>query len=208
VLAATQPSYAPAKAGAQMDLVSAPNATAVTAIQSGLSKPGTAQTITANQNVNVNQWNGGALPTIGTSTLTTTDLTNANNAQTTSLETYMAGTGVVLAATQPSYAPAKAGAQMDLVSAPNATAVTAIQSGLATATDVAAIQSGGLDTAALIADGVLEYVSGSSGPLRFTAAALAHVATATAINITDQSDIEVLNITDRSDVEIDGDRHH
>jgi hypothetical protein len=33
-------------AGAQMDLVNAPNATAITAIQSGLSKPGTAQTIT------------------------------------------------------------------------------------------------------------------------------------------------------------------
>lgn len=45
-LAATQPSYAPAKAGDKMDLVNAPNATAITAIQSGLSKPGTAQTIT------------------------------------------------------------------------------------------------------------------------------------------------------------------
>lgn len=33
-------------AGAQMDFVNAPNATAVTAIQAGLSKPGTAQTIT------------------------------------------------------------------------------------------------------------------------------------------------------------------
>ncbi len=32
--------------GAQMDLVNAPNPTAITAIQSGLSKPGTAQTIT------------------------------------------------------------------------------------------------------------------------------------------------------------------
>jgi hypothetical protein len=38
----------------------------VTAIQSGLSKPGTAQTITANQNVNVNQWNGGSLPAFPT----------------------------------------------------------------------------------------------------------------------------------------------
>jgi ferritin-like protein len=46
-LATLQGNYAPAKAGAQMDLVNAPNATAVTAIQDGLSKPGTAQTITA-----------------------------------------------------------------------------------------------------------------------------------------------------------------
>jgi len=37
----------PAAVGSQMDLVNAPNATAVTAIQLGLSKPGTAQTITA-----------------------------------------------------------------------------------------------------------------------------------------------------------------
>lgn len=33
--------------GAKMDIIDAPNATAITAIQSGLSKPGTAQTITA-----------------------------------------------------------------------------------------------------------------------------------------------------------------
>lgn len=44
-LAATQPNYAPAKAGDQMDLVIAPNATAITAIQNGLSKPNLAQTI-------------------------------------------------------------------------------------------------------------------------------------------------------------------
>ncbi len=40
---------------------------------------------------------------------------------------------VTLAASQPNYAPAKAGQQMDLVNAPNATAVTAIQNGMATA---------------------------------------------------------------------------
>ena len=43
-----------------------------------------------------------------------------------------AGTEVVLAASQPDYAPAKAGDKMDLVNAPNPTAVTAIQNGLAT----------------------------------------------------------------------------
>lgn len=50
-LAASQPNYAPAKAGNQMDLVNAPNATAVSAIQSGLSRPGTAQTITSNSDI-------------------------------------------------------------------------------------------------------------------------------------------------------------
>ena len=42
--------------------------------------------------------------------------------------------GVTLATSQPNYAPAKAGDQMDLVDAPNATAVTAIQNGLTLAT--------------------------------------------------------------------------
>lgn len=40
--------------------------------------------------------------------------------------------GATLATSQPNYAPAKAGAKMDLVDAPNATAVTAIQNGLST----------------------------------------------------------------------------
>lgn len=40
--------------------------------------------------------------------------------------------GAILATTQANYAPAKAGDEMDLVNAPNATAVTAIQSGLST----------------------------------------------------------------------------
>lgn len=47
--------------------------------------------------------------------------------------------GAVLATSQPNYAPAVAGDQMDLVDAPNATAVTAIQSGLATAAAVATV---------------------------------------------------------------------
>lgn len=41
--------------------------------------------------------------------------------------------GATLATSQPNYAPAVAGDQMDLVNAPNATAITAIQAGLATA---------------------------------------------------------------------------
>lgn len=40
--------------------------------------------------------------------------------------------GVALATSQPNYAPAKAGDEMDLVDAPNSTAVTAIQNGLST----------------------------------------------------------------------------
>lgn len=40
--------------------------------------------------------------------------------------------GAVLATTQPNYAPAKAGDEMDLVDAPNATAISAIQNGLST----------------------------------------------------------------------------
>lgn len=46
---------------------------------------------------------------------------------------------VILDATQANYAPAKAGDEMDLVNAPNATAVSAIQSGLATSANVTTI---------------------------------------------------------------------
>lgn len=52
------------------------------------------------------------------------------------LDTITGADGVTLATAQALYAPAKAGNQMDLVNAPNATAITAIQSGLATATGV------------------------------------------------------------------------
>lgn len=48
------------------------------------------------------------------------------------LDTLTGSDGVTLATSQPNYAPAVAGDEMDLVDAPNATAVTAIQSGLAT----------------------------------------------------------------------------
>jgi hypothetical protein len=49
--------------------------------------------------------------------------------------------GVTLATTQGNYAPAKAGDEMDLVDAPNATAVTAIQNGLATAANLALVKA-------------------------------------------------------------------
>jgi hypothetical protein len=49
----------------------------------------------------------------------------------------------MLMANQPVYAPAKAGNQMDLVNAPNATAVSDITSGLATAAELASLQSHG-----------------------------------------------------------------
>lgn len=52
----------------------------------------------------------------------------------TDLDTLTGTDGVTLATSQGNYAPAKANDQMDLVNAPNATAVTAIQSGLATLT--------------------------------------------------------------------------
>jgi hypothetical protein len=57
------------------DLVDAPNATAITAIQLGLSKPATAQTITANQNVNVNQIGGSAAAATNLSTSALTMIT-------------------------------------------------------------------------------------------------------------------------------------
>jgi hypothetical protein len=61
----------PAAVGSQMDLVNAPNATAVTAIQNGLSKPGTAQTINLTT----------AIPPTGNTANTIADCLNAACAQ-------------------------------------------------------------------------------------------------------------------------------
>jgi hypothetical protein len=71
---------------------------------STVSKPGTAQTITANQAVNVAQWGGQNIAT------------PAINGEPV----------VTLASTQAAYAPAKAGDKMDLIDAPNATALLAV----------------------------------------------------------------------------------
>lgn len=54
------------------------------------------------------------------------------------LDTITGSDGVTLATAQANYAPAKAGDEMDLVDAPNATAIAAIQSGLATPTNITA----------------------------------------------------------------------
>lgn len=56
----------------------------------------------------------------------------------TDLDTLTGVDGVTLATLQANYAPSKAGDQMDLVDAPNAIAITAIQSGLATPTNITA----------------------------------------------------------------------
>ena len=123
-----------APAGAQMDLVNAPNATAITAIQSGLSTL-TAQQVweygtrtissfgslvsdiaTAVWAAAVRTITGGAISTV--SDKTDYSLTSAYDAAKTA---------------------APAGAQMDLVNAPNATAITAIQSGIATSAEIAAL---------------------------------------------------------------------
>lgn len=57
------------------------------------------------------------------------------------LDTITGSDGATLATAQANYAPAKAGDQMDLVNAPNAVAVTAIQSGLATASALSTVGS-------------------------------------------------------------------
>lgn len=64
------------------------------------------------------------------------------------LNTLLTTTGILLNATQSLYAPAKAGDQMDLVNAPNAMAVTAIQNGLSTfdsTSDGVTLTTGGID---------------------------------------------------------------
>jgi len=93
--------------GALMDLVDNPNAPAIASIQAGLGTSGGLS----------------SLQTHGDSTWATA----------TGFSTFDPSTNyVILDAIQSQYAPAKAGDEMDLVDAPNATAIAAIQNGLAT----------------------------------------------------------------------------
>jgi predicted amino acid racemase len=118
-----------AQAGDQMDLVNAPNATAITAIQSGLATP-----------TNITSASGVALTAAYDAAKTASQagdamtLTAAYDAAKTASQ---AGDAMTLtAAYDDAKTASQAGDQMDLVNAPNATAVTAIQSGLSTAAGV------------------------------------------------------------------------
>lgn len=103
--AAALGAYGAAKTGDKMDLVNAPNATGVQALQSGLAKDATTQAIKGR-----------------------TDRIPDSPA--------VAGEAGTALST---YGPAKPGDKMDLVNAPNATAVATLQSGLATAAALGAL---------------------------------------------------------------------
>jgi hypothetical protein len=154
----------PAAVGSQMDLVNAPNAYAIEAIHDGLTLETTieAHVTSALSNygtVTSSQLNARTLSAVNYATATTA---TAIKAKTDNLPTDPASNTVVntrLAAssyTAPDNAgitaikaktdnlpasPAAVGSQMDLVNAPNATAIAAIQSGLATATTATAIKA-------------------------------------------------------------------
>ena len=123
-----------ADTGDQMDLINAPNATAITAIQSGLS------TLTAQQ-----VWEYGTR-TISSFGSLVSDIATAVWAA--AVRTITGGTISTVSdktdysltsAYDAAKAAAPAGAQMDLVNAPNATAIAAIQSGIATSAEIAAL---------------------------------------------------------------------
>jgi len=115
----------PAAVGSQMDLVNAPNATAVAAIQSGLATAANLATVDG--------------------------VADAIKAKTDNLPAQ----------------PAAVGSQMDLVNAPNATAVAAIQSGLATAANLATV------------DGVADAIKAKTDNLPAAPAATGDIPTAT-----------------------------
>jgi len=72
---------------------------------------------------------------------TATALTTAQN----DLDILTGSDGATLATSQPNYAPSVAGDEMDLIDAPNTTAITAIQSGLATATSISSLNDISVD---------------------------------------------------------------
>lgn len=86
--------------------------------------------------------------------------------------------GAILATSQPNYAPAKAGDQMDLVNVPNATAVSAVQSGLATATDLATVDTV-VDASKVILDKLNTALELDGAVYRFTTNALEQAPTGT-----------------------------
>ena len=122
-----------AQAGDEMDLIDAPNATAVAAIQAGLS------TLTAQQ---VWEYGTRSLSTFGTLVADTATAVWGAVARTITggtVTTNSDKTGYTLTGDyDAAKTAAAAGAKMDLVDAPNATAVTAIQSGLALTGEAAA----------------------------------------------------------------------
>lgn len=102
----------------------------------------------------------------GTTVKTATDVATAVATAQNDLDTLTGADGATLASAQGNYAPAKAGDEMDLVDAPNATAVSAIQNGLASQSSVDDVPTnaelssalGGLNdpTAGEIADAVCD----------------------------------------------------
>jgi len=116
--------------GSEMDLVNTPNATAITAIQNGLATPTniTAGTITTVTNLtNNNDKTGYSI----SGTKQTLDALNDIDGSSVTVTTNNDKTGYALTS---DYDPAKtasqAGDEMDLVDAPNATAITAISDGI------------------------------------------------------------------------------
>lgn len=109
--------------GGKMDLVDAPNSLAVGVIQSGLSKPSTAQTISSNSDITNIKINTDKLQFDGSNNVksvknaTTAGISDFNTTEKASITAASPSSGdVILAASQPRYAPSKAGDAMALTS--------------------------------------------------------------------------------------------
>lgn len=143
----------PAAAGSQMDLVNAPNATAVGAIQSGLATSSALATVGSNvtgikaktDNLPADPASTGDVTGMATTIMTHGDAawaTATGFATSSALSTVGSNVTGIKAKTDnlPSN-PAAVGSQMDLVNSPNATAITAMNTGLATSAALASLVS-------------------------------------------------------------------
>ena len=141
-------------AGAKMDIQDVPNPTAVTAIQNGLSKPGTAQTITPPADMALNStvakdstvmksagYTAPNNPILGSDNkvLISTNAQDLSSTLNVNSKTVTDKSGYSLTSDyNPSKNAAPVGAKMDIKDVPNPTAITAIQNGLATPTNITA----------------------------------------------------------------------
>lgn len=171
ILATTQANYAPAKAGNQMDLVNTPNATAVTAIQSGLSTHSAAdvwsvgtRVLTAGTNIVLAKGTG----ITGFNDIAATDIVsggaiNTSSGAVSNVTTVATATNLTNLPTIPNNWITAAGIAAD--------AVTEIQSGLATASALATVDSN-VDAILVTSLKLDDTLEDDGGTFRFTTNAL------------------------------------
>jgi|LSQX01.2.fsa_nt_gb hypothetical protein len=188
VLAAIQGSYAPAKAGDKMDLVDAPNSTALVAIRTTMQAAGQTLATLLSRIVGTLK-SGNHEPQSGDAYAKVNNGTYGNEAIKTAiggLNNLSSGdVGTAVGTALGSYGAAKAGDRMDLVDAPNATAREAIRTTIqAAGSHLALIKAKTDNLPASPAGAEFKKNTAKSGFTFFMADSADHVTGKTGLNVT------------------------